>query len=369
MAPPIYPELGFYALPGHAKDPKRLFDEIAVADQLGLGSAWISERFSTKHVAVISGAAAARTSRMGIAAGLMANMPLRHPLVTAGYASTMMKLTDNRFALGVGRGVDYLAQAAGVPKSTFKIMEDYISILRRLWRGEVVDYSGPLGTFSGLVLGVELEVMPPIIMAACGDKTCYWAGRWCDGVIYDSLWSAEAVRNSTRLVRRGAADAGRDPSSVKVWTILMTACNVSEESMLNTIIRRMNTYLLAPKSIFDAKCIANGWDIDTADRAREELRRLDGPPRPGLHKDEHTTQDLNDLRCMQQFYPAQWIDEGTAIGSPQKCAEKIVERFAAGADGILFHAGHPANLQSLLHLWPDHRPQGLFDSRSVNPGR
>ena len=59
----------------------------------------------------------------------------------------MMKLTDNRFALGVGRGFSVISDAAGVAPSTFKVMEDYITILRQLWRGESVNYSGPLGTF------------------------------------------------------------------------------------------------------------------------------------------------------------------------------------------------------------------------------
>jgi len=176
------------------------------------------------------------------------------------------------------------------------------------------------------------------------------------------------VEHSTRLVRQGASDAGRDPKSVKVWTILMTACDVSEESVLSTIVRRINTYLLTAKPIFDAKCLANGWDITVADAAREELRRLDGPARAGLHKDEHTTRNLSDLRHMEKLYPAHWIDEGAAVGSPRECAKKMVERLEAGADGILFHAGHPDNLHSLLKVWPDHRPKGVFDSRGVNPG-
>jgi len=362
-----FPEFGFYALPGHISDPTAIFDEISAGDEIGMGSIWISERLSTKNVEVLSGVAAAQTSRMGIASGLLANMPLRHPLVTAGYASTMMKLTGNRFALGVGRGFDYISTAAGVVPSTFRVMEDYISILRRLWRGETVDYSGPLGTYRGLVLGGKLEPLPPVIMAIMGDKTARWAGGFCDGVVYNSLWSTAAVKRSTDLVRQGAAAAGRDPKSIKVWTILVTASDASEEVILNTIIRRLNTYLLVPP-MFDVICAANGWDRSTPGRIREELRKFDVGPQAGMHKDEHTTRDLNNLRHLRDLYPRRWIDEGHAVGTARECAQKVLERFDAGADGILFHGTHPADLRSFMEIWPTHRPSEIFDHRSNNPG-
>ena len=83
MSNPIYPEFGYYALPGHIAEPKQILEEIAADDKLGLGSVWISERLNTKNVEVLSGVAAALTPRMGIASGLMSNMPLRSPLVPA----------------------------------------------------------------------------------------------------------------------------------------------------------------------------------------------------------------------------------------------------------------------------------------------
>ncbi len=367
MSNPIYPEFGYYALPGHIAEPKQILEEIAAGDKVGMGSVWISERLNTKNVEVLSGVAAALTPRMGIASGLMSNMPLRSPLVTAAYAATMMKLTDNRFALGVGRGFSVISDAAGVAPSTFKVMEDYITILRQLWRGESVNYSGPLGTFRNMTLGTKLDVMPPVIMAAMGDKTCEWAGRLCDGVVYNSLWGPAAVEHSTKVVRQGAANAGRDPKSVKVWTILVTASDVSEEVVLNTIIRRMNTYILVPP-MFDAICELNGWDLGAAQKIRDELKKLDGAAKPGLLGDEHTTRDLDQLRHMRGFYPQRWIDDGVAVGTAAECVRKVLDRFDVGVDGILFHGTHPANLESLIKLWPQHRPGKMFDGRSVNPG-
>src|SRR5262245_39104314 len=191
-----YPEFGVYALPGHAPDPTEAIEEISTGERLGLGSVWLSERLNTKNVEVLSGLAAGLTDRMGIASGLIANLPLRNPLVTASYASTMSMLTGDRFALGIGRGVDLLADASGTPRLTFELLEDYVGILRRLWAGEAFTHDGPAGSFPKLALGAELDGVPPIITGAMGERTLRWAGRVCDGVVLNSLWSAAGVVRS-----------------------------------------------------------------------------------------------------------------------------------------------------------------------------
>jgi 5,10-methylenetetrahydromethanopterin reductase len=362
-----FPELGFYALPGHVHEPKKVFHEIDKADELGLGSVWLAERLNTKEVGVLSGIAAAKSQRMGIASGLISNLPLRNPLVVAGYASTMAAITDNRFALGIGRGIDALADRTGTARLNFKLLEDYIGILRRLWRGESVHYEGPAGTLRGASLGMTLDVPPPIIMGAMGAKTAYWSGQHCDGVVLNSLWSTSAVRESVKLIRQGAKDAGRNPKSVKVWAILMAACEVSEEVMLQTIIRRINTYVLFPP-LFDGICDANGWDRSVAVEVRKAMAEIDGVPKPGTLGDEHTSREIADLRKVMALYPTQWIREGCAAGSAEECAPLLTERFEAGADGILFHGTTPDDLAPLLRLWRKQRPVALFEGRSVNPG-
>jgi probable F420-dependent oxidoreductase len=362
-----YPEFGCYTLPGHISDPKQAVAEIRDAEALGFGSVWISERFGGKNADVLSGVAATLAPSMGIAAGLIQNLPLRHPIVTAGYAATMAKLTDDRFALGIGRGTDSFADATGTPRVNFRIIEDYVAILRQLWRGEAVTYDGPLGHIKGLRLGAELHKIPPIIMAAMGEKTLKFAGRLADGVVFNSLWTAEAVARSARLVRQGAEEAGRDPASVRIWTILVSACDVPEEAYLRYVVRRMNTYILFPP-MFDAICDANHWDRGEAVRLRAALAAFDRHNKAtGAMGDEATTRDLNQLREMAALYPKHWIADGNAVGSGADGARAAMLRLEAGADGILFHGSAPRELAGVLAAWSKLRPAGLADG-SVNPG-
>jgi alkanesulfonate monooxygenase SsuD/methylene tetrahydromethanopterin reductase-like flavin-dependent oxidoreductase (luciferase family) len=168
-------ELGFYGLAGQPRSSRELVTEAAEGEALGLGTVFISERYNKKEAATLTGAAGAVNDRITIATAAT-NHNTRHPIVTAGYAATMAKLTGDRFALGVGRGTDAFADVTGTARLTFTLMEDYIGILRRLWRGESVNYSGPVGTIRGLKLGVELPVMPPVIMAAMGEKSAGMGG-------------------------------------------------------------------------------------------------------------------------------------------------------------------------------------------------
>jgi 5,10-methylenetetrahydromethanopterin reductase len=363
-----FPELGFYALPGHVSHPGAVIDEIRAGAELGFGSVWLSERLNTKSVEVLSGIAASQDTQMGIAAGLVANLPLRNPLVVAAFGSTMTLLTGGRFTLGIGRGLRSLSDAAGVARLNFQLLEDWITILRALWRGESVTYSGPAGQLNGISLGLSLDAPPPIVMAVMGDRTAYWAGRLADGVVYNSLWSTQAIAHSTQIVRQGAADAGRDPASVRVWAIGVTACETSEEDMLNVVVRRMNTYL-ALENTFDVICAANQWDPSVLEAVRKVMYGRKPNAGKGTLGDENVSRELDDIRRAYELYPPHWIQQGCLVGTAAVCVDRILERFDAGVDGVLLHGSPPQNLASLIDEWQGRRPTARFIGLDPNPGR
>ncbi|MET0984391.1 MAG: TIGR03857 family LLM class F420-dependent oxidoreductase [Steroidobacteraceae bacterium] len=368
MSTRFFPELGFYTLPGHVFDPRPALREIDDADRLGLGSVWISERLNTKDIGVLTGAAIVRSERIGVASGLMNNLPLRNAMVVASYAATSMMLSNNRFTLGIGRGTDSLEDRLGIPHASDQLVEDYVDILRRLWRGEVVTYDGPAGRFNGATLGLKLGVPPPVVLGAVGFKNCEWAGRFCDGVLFNTFWTAEATAEGVRRVRASAEAAGRDPAKIKIWAILAAACEVSEEIELTTIVRRLNTYLFFPRQ-WNATLRVNRWDPAVAERLRAALKEIDrGRSSAGTIGDESTSRDLEDIRRMRELWPREWIDTSTATGSAAHCVKCVRDRFDAGVDGVAFHASTPANLSSLLAAWDKVRPSDAFAGRVANPG-
>ncbi|MFD2579229.1 LLM class flavin-dependent oxidoreductase [Novosphingobium colocasiae] len=80
----------------------------------------------------------------------------RHPVVQAGMAQTMQMLSGGRFVLGYGRGVVSHFKKLGIPTPNMQGMVDYVSILRRLWAGEIDQLQRPGGGLSGAATAAGL---------------------------------------------------------------------------------------------------------------------------------------------------------------------------------------------------------------------
>jgi probable F420-dependent oxidoreductase len=217
------PELGFYALAGHVESPRDMLDELRLAERLGFGAAFLSERFNVKELGTLSGAAGAVTEELEIVTAAT-NHNTRHPAVTAAWATTMHRLTDGRFTLGLGRGIAPQFKAFGLPPVTTAQLEDFIGLMRRLWHGEtVVNHDGPAGRYPALRLDPEFDEDIPIGLTAFGSQTLALAGRAADMVVLHTFFSDETTARCVREVRAAAEKAGRDPASVKVWSCFATA--------------------------------------------------------------------------------------------------------------------------------------------------
>ena len=155
-------ELGFYCLAGAPKTPADLLGEVGDGEALGLGSTFISERFNIKEAASLSGAVGAVSRTLGVATGAT-NQNTRHPLVTASFATTMHRLTGGRFTLGLGRGIAAMFDAFGLSRITTAQIEDFVGVLRRLFRGEtILGHDGPMGRFPVLHLDSDFDEAIPI---------------------------------------------------------------------------------------------------------------------------------------------------------------------------------------------------------------
>lgn len=126
-----FDELGYYALAGQPKSPRDLIAEVQAGEDAGFGTVFLSERFNIKEAATLSGAAGAVSERIHIATAAT-NHDTRHPMVTASYATTMHRLTGGRFTLGLGRGIELMQDAFGIPRVTTAQLEDFAQLMRRL---------------------------------------------------------------------------------------------------------------------------------------------------------------------------------------------------------------------------------------------
>jgi alkanesulfonate monooxygenase SsuD/methylene tetrahydromethanopterin reductase-like flavin-dependent oxidoreductase (luciferase family) len=242
---------------------------------------------------------------------------------------------------------------AGVPRSTRLLIGRYVEALRALWRGEVVSSKGDNWELNGAALGAHLDVVPRIYMGAVGDNSLAWAGRHCDGVILFSCLNAPAVAHSVSVVREAAERADRDPADVEVWAVAVTACEVSEEKLLNYVVRRMNTYFVLP--MIDTLIRVNEWDPRIAGKIKEAVF-AQARNAQGALGDEGVSREMDELRRVRKLYPDGWIEQCNAVGSAGSCASFLRSLFDAGADRVMIHGSPPSDLGPLIGAWPQQRP-------------
>jgi probable F420-dependent oxidoreductase len=353
------PELGFYGLAGHSGAPRDLLGEVAEAEALGLGSVFLSERFNTKDAGVMAGAVAGVTERLGIATAAT-NHVTRHPLVTATMAVTAHRMSEGRYALGHGRGIDVLLDLIGLPRITGAQMEDAIGIYRRLWRGgSVVGHEGPAGSYPYLHQDASFDERIPVLLVAIGDRSLELAGRVADGVVLHTFLTDEALARMVRVVRDSAERAGRDPAGVRIWSVLATVeDSIPEEARLRKLVGRLATYLQGYGQVLVR---ANGWDPAVLERFRTDPF-VTGYG--GAFDALGTTDDLRQLA--DRLLPAEWL-AASATGSAERCAARIQDQLDAGADSVVLHGATPTELRPVLEAWARVRPDGL-DALPANPG-
>lgn len=355
-----FPELGCYGLAGHSATPRDLIDEARLAEELGLGSIFLSERFNTKDAGVMAGAAIAATSTLGIGTAAT-NHNTRHPLVTATLATTAHRLSGGRYALGLGRGFGLLFDLMGVPKVTSAQLEDAIGIYRRLWHGEAVaGHDGPAGQFAYLNQDSSFDEDIPVLMMAIGDNSLDLAGRIADGVVLHTFFSDETLARVVARIRTAAEKAGRDPASVRIWSVLATVTDdLPTELRLRKLVGRLATYL---QGYGAALVTANGWDPADLDRFRNDPL-VQGYP--GAFDAIGTTEQLTYLR--DEVLPAHWL-AASATGTPEQCAQRVLDQFAAGADSVILHGATPTELAPVLDAYRAVRPADAFTDLPTNPG-
>jgi probable F420-dependent oxidoreductase len=338
-AQPAHPELGFYTLAGAPKSPRDMFQELRDAEDMGLGTAFISERFNIKEAGALTGAAIGATSNINIVTAAT-NHTTRHPIVSASWASTLHIMSEGRFSLGLGRGIDAMFNAYGMPLATTDSMEQFAVLMRRLWKGEtVLNYADLTGTYPVLRLDPAFDLDIPLSITAFGPQTLEMAGRAYDNVILHTFFTDETTERAVQTVKKSAEQAGRDPSTVKVWSCLATIGDHIDPALrLKKTVGRLATYLQA---YGDLMVRTNNWDPEVLKRFRadEFVKTF-----PGALDAKGTTEDLERVAPL---IPEEWLAP-SATGTPEQCVAAIRNQFALGCDGVIMHGATPTELAPIV---------------------
>ncbi len=181
----------------------------------------------------------------------------------------MHRLTNGRFTLGLGRGIDPMMRALGLRASTTAELEDFAGLMRRLWKGEtILGHDGPAGRYPFLRLDPEFDEDIPLGLMAFGPNSLALAGRAFDQVVLHTFFTDETLVRCVAAVKDAAEMAGRDPASVEVWSVLATiGDHLPDDIRLKKTVGRLATYLQA---YGDLMVETNDWDPAVLARFRAD---------------------------------------------------------------------------------------------------
>ena len=336
----VLDELGYYLLAGAGGDgPASLMDEARRGEELGFGTAFISERWNVKEASSLTGAACAVTTRMQIATAAT-NHNTRHPLITGSWATTMHRLSRGRFTLGIGRGIAAMYSAFGVPAVTTAQMEDFAQVMRKLWHGALIlDHDGPIGKYPVLLLDPDFDEDIRLALVAFGPNTLELGGRAFDDVILHTYFTPETLQRCVKTVKDAAERAGRDPGSVKVWSCLATVGDhLPEELRLKKTVARLATYL---QGYGDLMVTTNNWDPAVLARFRADpvVTSI-----PGGIDHKATAEQIEHIATL---IPGEWL-EPSATGSAAQCVARVRQELGYGADAVIMHGATPDELEPII---------------------
>jgi natural product biosynthesis luciferase-like monooxygenase protein len=315
-----------------AGDKYRLLLEGAkFADAHGFAAVWTPERHFHAfgglypNPAVASAAIAAVTSRVGIRAGSVV-LPLHHPARVAEEWALVDNLSHGRVGISFASGWqpnDFVLRPEAYASAREQIYAG-IETVRRLWRGEAVEFPGPNGEpVATRTLPRPLQPELPVWVTAAGSAETYRrAGEIGANVLTHLLGqSLEELAERIESYRKARAARGLDPEAGRVTLMLHTFVGDDAEAVRRTVRGPMIEYLGSSLGLI--KGFAAAW---TAFK-----RRSDGTTHADL---DLATLAPEELEGLLEYSFERYFESSALFGTPESCAEMLGRLHAIGVDEV-----------------------------------
>lgn len=304
----------------------RQFARLAtVAEEVGLGAILVEETKDDPFQLLALGATT--TERIQLGTSVAMAFP-RSPTATAMSAWSLQKLSEGRFALGLGTQVRaHIERRFGLHWSApAPWIRDYVGAMRAVWRcwqtGEALHFDSEHYKLNLMVPlfnpGPIEHPHIPVHLAAIGPNMCAVAGEIADGVRLHPVVTTKFIDEEVLpAVARGAARTNRKVEDIEICLkpLIGTAPDAATlERVVRTVRARVAFYLSTPS--YRPAFAVHGW-TEIAEQASVLSRAQRWEELPNLVTDEmlHTV---------------------ATIGTYDEIADKLNERFATRLDRIEF---------------------------------
>ncbi len=233
-----------------------LLDGARFADQNGFNAVWTPERHfhafggPYPNPAVTGAAVAAVTENIGVRAGSCV-APLHHPARIAEEWSVIDNLTNGRAGIGFASGWqpdDFILRPKNTPPANKPALYQAIETVRKLWRGEEVEFPRQDGTNHAVVTQPRpvSKELPIWVTTAGNPDTWREAGEIGANVLTHLLGqSIDEVAGKIRIYHGALRAAGHNPDDFTVTLMLHTYLDDTREQARAIAREPMKDYLRA----------------------------------------------------------------------------------------------------------------------------
>lgn len=287
-------------------------------------------------------AAAVLTRRIHLCVCVM-NPVTRIVPVTAAIMASLNALAPGRIGLGIGIGFTGTG-AMGLRAASLADLEEYVSQVRALLRGEAVEASllGERRVVQFLNQGppfVNLQEPVPVYVAAAGPRALQVAARIADRVILGGVANPQLIRSARARLHEATRQAGRQSESIQV-AVTPSAFVSDEELDFPTLRELIGPKSLAPAMNFSRLADASPEVSQELKHALRAVRDAYEPPQeakdgqPGYLSAYRGY--MTELKESQRQLITPLVLESTSVaGTPDQCLRKLQELEACGVDWVI----------------------------------
>jgi len=269
-----------------------LFEGARFADTHGFHAVWTPERHFHAfgglypNPSVTSAAIAAATSRVKIRAGSVV-LPLHNPIRVAEEWSFVDNISNGRVGISFAAGWharDFVLAPENYADAK-NLMFQNIAVVRRLWRGESLDFADGKGVASPISIyprPVQPE-LPTWVTAAGNPETFRMAGEGGYNLLTHLLGQKlEDVQAKIQVYREARRSKGLDPKQGRVTLMLHTFVAETREQAREAVRGPMKEYLRSSVDLiknspwsFPAFASKPGMDLKSADLSQLSAEEMD----------------------------------------------------------------------------------------------
>ncbi|MFB0561220.1 MAG: LLM class flavin-dependent oxidoreductase [Candidatus Lokiarchaeia archaeon] len=233
-----------------------MFEAAQMAEKCGFESLWFADHLSmipavgTCYEAFMFLTALALKTQKAKLCSAVSDPHRRHPVLMAQTLASLDVISNGRVMFGIGAGEAMNLDMYGFDKSRpVSKMEDYIEIMRRLWKEDKVTYESQFYNLKDAFLQVKpVQENIPIYIAGNGPRTRQLTGRIGDGwfPLYES---PKLYEIHLKEVEKGAKEAGRGIEEIDTVYFCYTAVAEDFDTALNRVKNFKVNYLTAPQKV------------------------------------------------------------------------------------------------------------------------